>query len=124
MNLYKIEGKKKMLWIVRKKQGQSTIEYIILLTLVVLALCVMQKYIGRAMYGRWKTTGDVIGFGMQYDPFLTFECSFDYKYSQEWYNSECYDKNNCYKDCFSIIHGGEELCEQCIGSCIVPECEG
>lgn len=50
----------------RHSRGQSTLEYAILVTIVIGALIAMQIYVKRGFQGRWKSTVD--DFGEQYDP--------------------------------------------------------
>ena len=53
--------------IIRRK-GQTTLEYAILITIIIGAFLAMQLYLKRGFQGRWKTTMD--DFGEQYDPRL------------------------------------------------------
>jgi len=53
----------------RKSKGQSTLEYTVLLIVVMGALLSMQNYIKRSIQGRWKATID--DMGDQYDPRIT-----------------------------------------------------
>jgi len=50
------------------KKAVSLIEYCVLLAVVAAALVGMQIYLKRAVCGNWKQTGDVFGFGRQFDP--------------------------------------------------------
>jgi len=50
----------------RKKRGQSTMEYAMLLVIVLGAFVATSNYIKRGLQGRWKDTVD--GLGDQYDP--------------------------------------------------------
>ena len=49
----------------RVRRGQSTLEYVILLTVVVGALLGIQNYFKRGLQGRWKSAMDELGD--QYD---------------------------------------------------------
>lgn len=51
----------------RKGSGQSTLEYAILIAVVIAVLITMQVYIKRAMSGRTKDLADQ-QFGRQFDP--------------------------------------------------------
>lgn len=53
----------------KEKQGQSMIEYVILIVIVIGALIVMQVYMKRGVQGRWKTAVDELGD--MYDPEAT-----------------------------------------------------
>ena len=50
------------------KGGQSTIEYAVLIGLVVLALVGMCSYVKRALQGRWMQAADSFGHGALYQP--------------------------------------------------------
>ena len=52
----------------KKKYGQSTMEYMLLITFIIGAMLVFHKYIVRGMWGQWKTIGDSFGSGRLYDP--------------------------------------------------------
>ncbi len=80
----------------RKKQiGQSVMEYLVLTIFILGAFLVFQKYIVRAISGRWKMVGDSWGSGRVYDPQKTEECIFDYRFTDKWYTQDCYDKSDC-----------------------------
>lgn len=49
-----------------KRNGQTVIEYALIVTIVAAALLSTQIYIKRAIQGRWKTSVDDLGD--QYDP--------------------------------------------------------
>ncbi|MBI4355536.1 MAG: hypothetical protein HY597_03680 [Candidatus Omnitrophica bacterium] len=55
----------------RQAGGQSTIEYAVLIAVVVAALLLMQRYVKGAIAQRWRSAGDVFGFGQQYEPGVT-----------------------------------------------------
>ncbi len=63
--------------VLKKTNGQATIEFIVILTILLAGLIVFQKYIARGLYGRWKGIGDSFGQGRVFDPERTIECSFD-----------------------------------------------
>lgn len=50
----------------RKGHGQSTLEYVILIVILIGVFIAMQNYIKRGFQGRWKSSIDEIGD--QYDP--------------------------------------------------------
>lgn len=52
-----------------KKSGQSSIEYTVLIIIVIGALLAMQNYFKRGLQGRWKSSVDSLGD--QYDPRVT-----------------------------------------------------
>ncbi len=49
-----------------QRSGQSVLEYVILLVIIIAALLTMQIYMKRGLQGRWKESVD--GLGEQYDP--------------------------------------------------------
>lgn len=57
-----------MLKILRKK-GQSSLEYAVVIIVVMGALIAMQSYFKRSVQGRWQASSD--GIGDQYDPMFT-----------------------------------------------------
>lgn len=48
------------------RKGQSTLEYVVLLTILISVFISMQSYIKRGFQGRWKQSVDDLGD--QYDP--------------------------------------------------------
>jgi len=50
----------------RTKKGQTTIEYVVLLIIVIGAFVAIQNYMKRGLQGRWKASIDQLGD--QYDP--------------------------------------------------------
>ena len=55
------------------KKAISVVEYSLFIAVIIAAILGMQFYLKRAICGRWKETGDVFGFGRQYDPQETAE---------------------------------------------------
>ena len=51
------------------RRAQTTLEFSVLLIIVIAALMSMANYIGRGMAGRWRDA--VEGMGDQYDPRIT-----------------------------------------------------
>ena len=51
----------------KKTKGSLTIEYAILIAIVVAALIGMQDYVRRAICGRWRVAADTFGHGRQYE---------------------------------------------------------
>jgi uncharacterized protein (UPF0333 family) len=49
-----------------KKRGQTSLEYLVMLTIVLAAFLAVGNYIKRGLQGRWKTVSDEMGD--QYDP--------------------------------------------------------
>ena len=53
----------------RRRQGQSTIEYMVLVTIILAVFLTMSQYFKRGVQGRWRAAIDDIG--EQYDPRVT-----------------------------------------------------
>ena len=102
----------------RKKTGQSIMEYIAVLIIVMAALLAFQKYIKYAFNARWKGVGDSMGYGRLYNPGNTFECAFDFQYTNFWYKTD-YFEGHCIADCFGSEADtkdnlpGMSRCHQC-----------
>ena len=103
------------------KAGQATFEYIVLLTVILFAFLVFQKYIARGLMGRWRASGESFGAGRQYDPNHTIACTFDFQYTNSWYDRDCYFHNNCDVSCVSI-YSDPAACLACIGGCRDARC--
>jgi uncharacterized protein (UPF0333 family) len=56
----------------KKAKGTITLEYVMIITVVVAALLGMSIYMKRAVCGKWREAADAIGFGKQYDPQKTY----------------------------------------------------
>lgn len=52
----------------RMKKGTMSLEYSVIIAVIVAALIGIQIYVKRAVCARWKESGDVFGFGRQYGP--------------------------------------------------------
>ncbi len=50
----------------KNQKGQSTVEYVVLIIVVIGVFIAMQSYFKRGLQGRWKSALD--DFGEQYDP--------------------------------------------------------
>ena len=86
----------------RRRAGQSLIEYIVLIVLVLGAFLVFQKYITRGFAGRWKVVGESLGQGRIYDPKLTTECVFDPPFGV-WYNKACVESGGSIPACAAAV---------------------
>ncbi len=51
---------------IKNNRAISTIEYSLIVVVVIGALLAMQIYFKRALCGRWRQTADTFGFGRQY----------------------------------------------------------
>ena len=52
-------------------RASFSIEYAVLIAIVVAALLGMSVYTKRALMGRWREAGDTFGSGRQYEPGVT-----------------------------------------------------
>lgn len=55
-----------MIKLICHKKAQSTLEYVVVITVILAAFLAIQTYFKRAMQGRWKESVDDLGD--QYDP--------------------------------------------------------
>jgi hypothetical protein len=98
------------------KKAISVIEYSVLFIIIITAFVVMQNYLQRGINGSWEQSGKSFGFGRQYDPQRTIECSFDDQ-SNQWYDRNCYTFyiNNPPSTCNGGAPcNGRQSCEECI----------
>ena len=103
----------------KKTTGQSLVEYIVLITVVLWAFWVFQKYMARGFAGRWKSVGESMGQGRIYDPRLTRECILNPLYSNFWYDQACFESSGC--DCLSV-RANATTCRDCIAGCEYIRC--
>ena len=95
-----------------KGHGASTIEYTMMIVVLLAAIIVMQKYILRGFVGRWKATGDTYGFGRQFNPKKTTECGYDMNINR-WYLIPSVE--SCVAGCDATYGIGANLL--CEGAC-------
>ena len=55
----------------KSKRGVFTVEFMVLIVIIVLALLAMQLYLKRSVNGRFRSAGDSFGQGRQYEPGVT-----------------------------------------------------
>lgn len=84
------------------------LEYIMVMTVVVAALLLMQKYIVRGFAGYWKDNADTYGHGRQYDPAKTKERAWSAQ-EKVWYDKPCYDA--CYERSQSRLAACKAACK-------------
>lgn len=98
------------------KSSSSTLEYAVLILIVVAALITMSGYVRRALSGRWREVGDTFGFGRQYGGISGkhYECTAAHIYSCVrpcGYNcspERCFYLNNgSPAQCFSVSGSGQ-----------------
>ena len=51
-----------------RRRGQSMIEYLMLLTIIIAALLSAQRFLKASLMGHWKAIADQYGSGRQYEP--------------------------------------------------------
>ncbi len=122
-----------------KRKAMSTMEYVILIVMIISVLLVMRKPIARVFFGRWKSLGDGFSQGQQYDPTLggTVECG---RYvprnatgngwgSEVWFSYDCYacciDTNKA--SCTYFAGGSLSICrnkpdDKAKGRCCIEGC--
>ena len=93
----------------KRKTGVSALEYTLLISVILFTILSFQKYLVRGFAGRWKVAGDTFGFGKQYDPQKTIECTYSEDYNK-WYDKACYDEkwndpNTGYANCVRACAG-------------------
>lgn len=103
----------------KRTKGQSLVEYIVLIAVVLGAFLVFQKYMARGFAGRWKSVGESMSQGRIYDPLLTTECIFSPSYSDLWYDKACFESSGC--DCLSG-QATTATCRDCIAGCASIRC--
>ena len=52
----------------QRRRGFLSLEYVILVAIVVAALVGMAVYFRRSLCGKWRQAADVFGYGRQYKP--------------------------------------------------------
>ena len=93
-----------------KDHAAATLEYVMLILIVLGSFIVFQKYIFRGIGGKWQSVGESYGFRQQYDPKKTIECMFDSKYFQTWFDKNCAGAFNCAKDKVDCIKASIASC--------------
>lgn len=104
---------------ISRTRATSILEYTALLTIILVAFLFFQKYIVRGFAGRWKEAGDSLGYGRQYDPTKTVECSYSETFNK-WYVEECFSSqlNSNYQSLFSACR------QSCVNSGTLGPCGG
>ena len=77
-----------------RKNAAATLEYVMLIVILIGAVIVSRDYISRAIFGKWKTSMDSLSSGRQYDPQKTLECAFD-PATGIWYDIKCAEAIVC-----------------------------
>ena len=114
----------------KSKTGQSVLEYIALIVIVIVSIIIIQTYVTRGFSGRWKDVGDSFGYGRQFDPNRTHECDFDYQFTNRWYSPSCFENHNPPGDCLTLAvscgtsecrENWEQRCKGAIEDCVLKE---
>lgn len=101
----------------KMKRAQTVTEYLVLISFLLAVFLLMNKYVARGIFGRWKGVGDSLSQGTGlYDLDKTLECEYDYVFTNTWYNVACYDINNCAKVCYGVSSSSAQ-CISCINGC-------
>lgn len=99
-----------------QNKGFAIMEYMVVLMILVGAMFVFKDYIIRGITGRWKSTSDQMGFGRQYEPQDTVECSYDYEFGQGWYDVTCFDNKGC-------AYNNKSCKQSAIAACLSTWCQ-
>ncbi|MBF0486479.1 MAG: hypothetical protein HQL16_08200 [Candidatus Omnitrophica bacterium] len=86
-----------------KNKGFATLEYTVLIILLLSALIAMTSlsktrqgaYLQSALQGEMRKAGEIFGLGRQYNPKTTIDCLYDDK-TGVWYSQSCYE-NEAYR---------------------------
>ena len=77
-----------------KKNAAATLEYVVLILIVLGVAILSRDYVSRAIFGKWKTSMDSLSSGRQYDPAKTMECLYDPP-TGIWYDVKCAEAIIC-----------------------------
>ncbi len=105
----------------RNRKGQSTLEFLAMMFLLLGAFLIFQKYIVRAMDGSWKKAGSAWAFGRLYDADETIECVYDQDWTYCWYDYRCFKANGGY--CRTDGYPDPTTCQDIIALCATPTCQ-
>ena len=99
-----------MAYVKRHKSGQSVVEYMVVFAAIMFAMIVMQKYFLRGIMGKYKSAGDQVDYGRQYDPRRTVSCLY-VKEIEDWLPEDCVRENGgtafkCGKKCQAACSPG------------------
>jgi len=110
----------------KKTTGQSLVEYLALVALLLGVFLAFQKYIARGFSGRLKASADALGHERVYSPGKTIECGYlDDGGSPDWYNLDCFERY-CLRQCLSDW-SNDAACRACLAlgshACFAPICQ-
>ncbi len=91
----------------------------VVLLFVLGAFLVFQKYIVRAVAGRWHSVAASFSDGKIYDVDKTIKCAVDTRFPDIWYEEECFEAN-CVRTCFND-DVNLNACQACITNCSAAE---
>ena len=102
-----------MLRLLIKKRGQSTLEYAILVVVVIMALVAIQAYLKRGIQGRMKDSADQIGdqFSPIYTQYnhITESGSYTTENQTAWETKTTYDERDDGSKSYSHRRGWENI---------------
>lgn len=96
-----------MFRLLKKKRGQSTLEYAILVVIVIMALIAIQAYLKRGIQGRMRDSADQIG--EQFSPEFTEYNIHTKSYSNVLEEQDAYTTNTTYQQQWTTRWGNETL---------------
>ena len=100
----------------KKKNAVAVLEYLMFIIIILGVAVVSQKYVTRAIFGKWKGSVDSLSFGRQYDPQKTLQCVFDPP-TGIWYDVQCAEAIYCASwDNPCMINRINQCSPPCIGS--------
>ena len=112
-----------MLRFLRLKKAQSALEAVTVIVLIIGAMLVFQKYLVRAISGRWQTVGDSWGNGRLYDKNKTTECLYNqWGTTNKWYLASCF-RDTCYLQCIGET-ATAATCDACLDTNCVSDVDG
>ena len=119
------------------QKAQGVIEYIFMITFIIVTFWILQKYIVHAFVGRWRETGETISGGRQFDPKKTIknsgvgiggDCAYIDEYAgvklEFWYDVNKFEirqHGTCRDICFGAAYEGTDYensqKDKCIDKC-------
>ena len=68
----------------------AILEYVMLVTILMLALASFSTYIRRGLQGQYRKVGTSVAYGRQFAPHGTIDCAYD-PGQRLWYAQACFD---------------------------------
>jgi len=97
----------------KRTHAQSVVEYLVVITSIIFAMILMQKFILRGIMGKYRSASEQIDYGRQFDPNRTVSCLY-VKELDVWLPEDCVRE-----------HGGNafECDNKCQNNCSPGICE-